>query len=130
MSIVHKVTQTWISGNNTLAVQATNTSNAEINISDTVAASGTHVEYTVAFTITNLECIYISSTTDMTLKTNETGSPDDTILLKANRPFVWMKNSGITVPFVGDSGAITKFYFTNGLVESTLEIRILKDTTP
>lgn len=133
MSVTHKITQTWLSGNNTLAVQVTNTNSAEVNISDTVSTSGTNVEYGVPFTITNLKCIYISSTRDMTLYVNaaSTGSPTDTITLTANRPFVWQESTGIEVPFVGTAGVVTKFFFTNGAIgSSTLEIRILKDGTP
>lgn len=80
----------------------------EANIA--VAANATNQQEAVAFSHTNLRQIYIKSDVTLTLKTNSTSSPDNTITITAGVPFVWNYQSGITNPF---SAAVATCYFTN-----------------
>lgn len=76
----------------------------------TVAGSTTNQQEAIAFSDSGLRGIYIKTDQDLTLKTNSSGSPDDTISLKAGIPYVWVYNSGIDLPF---SAAVTTTYWTN-----------------
>lgn len=130
MSVSYVITPTLREGNNSLAVAVTKTQDGQATFSGTLATGVSNQEISIAFTTTNLEVIYISTTQDLTLETNSGSAADDTISLKANVPFLWMKNSGIAVPFVGNSGAITKLFLSNASGSTaTIEIRVLKDTS-
>lgn len=75
-----------------------------------------------------LASVYILSDQDLTLKTNSTGSPDDTIILTANKPVIWYAGCGWTNPLTVD---VTKFYLTNGGgTSATFRARFLYDSTP
>lgn len=91
-----------------------------------VPTSTTNQENAVAFDAEKLDSIIITTTADVTMYTNAAsgGSPDDTITLKAGKPFVWFKDNGITRPIDGNSGAITSLFFTNGSSANAAVVRI------
>jgi hypothetical protein len=69
--------------------------------------------------------IFILSDQDMTLKTNSSGAPDDTIVLKANVPYIWTTDSYDAIQITAD---ITALYMTNGSGEdASLRIESLVD---
>lgn len=93
----------------------------EANIA--LAGAATNQQENIAFNHTNLRGVYIKSDQDVTLKTNSSGSPDNTITIKAGIPFVWVYQSGITNPF---SAAVTTTYWTNaGSAAATIFMRTL-----
>ena len=55
--------------------------------------------------------------------------PTDTIVLKANTPWVWTRDSGITFPLTGTAGAFTNFYISNphATLEATAQVRGVAD---
>ena len=131
MSVSYVITQSVREGNNTVSYAVTKTADGQASYSGSVVTATTNQEVSMAFTTTNVVAIYLYSSTDLTVKSNSSGSPDDTITLDGGVPLVWIKDSGITCPFAGSSGAITKLYITNASGSTaTVEFRVLKDVTP
>ena len=90
-----------------------------------IAANATVAEVVVPIDISKTLMLLLSSDTDMTLKTNSSGSPTDTITLTGGVPIFWqtgMPNCPITAD-------VTKFFVANGAAAGTLKIRVLTDTT-
>lgn len=91
-----------------------------------VPISTTNLEKPIVFDMADVDQLIIVTTADVTMYTNaaSTGSPDDTITLKAGYPFVWFRDSGIPVPIDGNSGAVSSLFFTNASAENAAEIKI------
>lgn len=89
----------------------------------TVAGSATNSQQAIDFNQTNLRGVYIKTDQDLTLKTNSTGSPQETISLKAGIPMVWVYQGGIPNPFAGN---VTTTYWTNaGTTAANVFLRVL-----
>lgn len=94
----------------------------------TVPGGENEVEINWSLDITQAELIFILSDQDLTLKTNSSSEPGDTITLKADIPYFWMKDGGIDQPLSVD---VTKLYATRAEGEdANLQIRSLADATP
>lgn len=95
----------------------------------TIAASTTDQQVIVAFTTAALKGCYLVSTQDITIETNSSSAPDDTITLSANEPLVWHTDCGLTIPF---SANVTTLYLTTGAISAsaTVTLVFLHDTTP
>lgn len=101
---------------------------SQIQVDLAVANGGTNIEHVVAFDKDSLQAIYLVSDQNVTLKTNSSGSPADTISLLANVPFIWADDGYIAVPFSAD---VTKFYWTNASgTTANIQGKILWDATP
>lgn len=99
-----------------------------VSLSPSISGATNNVEVAVVFTMAQLIGISINTDKDLTLETNDSGTPDDTFALKAGKTFYWSKNTGVANPFTAD---VTKFYFSNaGASAATVRIRILRDGTP
>lgn len=90
-----------------------------------IAVAGTTPNqlFTTAWVAANAQAIYIESDIDLTIKTNSSGSPAQTITIKASTPFLWIKNSGVTNPFATDVTAL--YQSPAGAVAGTLKLRVL-----
>lgn len=89
---------------------------------------GTNVEWDLnLIDISQIVLVAIEASTDTTVKTNSSGSPTDTLSLKANVPLIWQTGDPAGQMFL--SGDATKFYITNAAV-STVKFAALMDTTP
>jgi len=94
---------------------------AEVNLDDTVTAGASNKEFDVNITQANIKTLCLMSTKDVTLKTNSTSTPQETINLAANKQLVWTIDHLEAKPF---SGNVTKFYFTNsGTSDATIKFR-------
>lgn len=72
----------------------------------------------------------IRTTVDVTIKTNSSGSPDDTILISGGKPFLWHREMHWRLDdFL--SADITDMFITNNDTESagSVEIVMLGDAT-
>lgn len=93
----------------------------------TIPASSTNFAVTLAFTLAKVKSLWFYSDKAVTLKTNSSGSPVDTIVLAAGIPLVWNANLGAN-PFSAD---VTSLFVTNAAVSAAeMKIRILHDDTP
>lgn len=70
------------------------TGNSEVSVDQNFPAASTNVAITLAFTVANVQYCFLLSDVDMTLKTNSSGSPANTINLKAGRPYRWCISDG------------------------------------
>jgi hypothetical protein len=75
-----------------------------------VAASQTNLLTPFAFKLTNAKFIYLDVDQALTLKTNNSGSPTDTLNLVVGSPIIWFPGGAIANPFTGD---VSSLYLTN-----------------
>jgi len=107
---------------------ATKTPSANISFEETVATGVTNQLVACAFPATGLKLFGICSDKDVTIKTNSSGSPQETWNLKANQPYAWVENNPGAVPF---AGAVTAIYITNASgSEATVKLIAGWDATP
>lgn len=85
----------------------------------------TDAEIDMTVDISTVLVAAISADKDCTLKTNSSGSPVDTFLLKANQPLIYRKTVDANF-FTVD---VTKFFLTTSVI-TTLKIGIGADATP
>lgn len=72
--------------------------------------------------------LFIFSTGDVLVETNDGGAPGNAWTVKKNAPLLYVKDAGLANPILT---SITKLYLTNtGLVPVTVTIRALLDSTP
>lgn len=89
---------------------------------------GTNVEADVnLIDVSRVTIAAIESSTDCTVLTNSTGSPDDTLTLKANQPLIWRTNDPAGALFL--TVDVTKIYVTNAAA-TVIKLAVLQDTTP
>jgi hypothetical protein len=120
--IQHTLTSNWSNGSTTLASSVILTGQEELNIGIVIATGVTNQQITpFSFTLAKLQDIYILSDQDLTLKTNSTGSPQETLTIKANQPFAWYVGSGIPAPFAGN---VTALYVTTGAIPASANLNI------
>lgn len=97
-------------------------------VDESIADAQTDKLVSLAFTLAALEVFGMVSTRALTVKTNDAGSPQDTISLAANVPFIYIPGSGVPAAFAGD---VTALYVTNASgAAAALTIRGLVDATP
>lgn len=81
----------------------------------------------VTLDVSEVSFVWMKSTVDMTLKTNSTSSPTDTISLAANKPLVWFTGCYYSNPLTAD---VTQMYITNASgLAGTFEMRALPTPT-
>jgi hypothetical protein len=85
------------------------------------------LELAIAFAVAKLKAIKLTSDVALTLKTNDSGSPQETISLAAGVPLDWYYGCGLAVPFAGN---VTKIYATEGGIDAgTLSGWLVVDPT-
>lgn len=97
----------------------------EINYDGTIAANTTNHEVDLVFTHAAMLSINIYATSAVTIKSNSTSAPDNTVTMAAGQQIIWNANESGTNPFV--TADVTKLYFTNAssTVAATVKIRVL-----
>lgn len=129
MSFTHNINVQWSRGNDQLTARQSVEADGEIpavSISVPKNSSNLHVVY--ALDVSQVKLFVLISTGDVTIKTNSSSVPDDTIALKANVPYVWSA-SHIDAFQLGTD--VTGLYITEPNVAAcTVEIRGLMDATP
>lgn len=128
MSVARTVAVSLNSGSTQLASTSfTNTQESELNWNFTLTASSTNYDLPGAvLTIANIKNIYMCFDTAVTLKTNSTGSPQETLVFAANVPLLWDSQGPLAIGTIF-AGNITKFYLTNSAADTACRIYILLD---
>lgn len=127
MALTHLITRAINDGTAILTKTETVTAGSEIRIEEDVPNPSTNLAFAFAFVKTKLKSIYILSDQNLTLKTNSSGSPQETIALLADKPWVWSAgDSYFANPFAGD---VTALYVTNAAAAAVLKIRAIVDPT-
>lgn len=101
------------------------TADAEVTLVDHAVTIGTDVLVNVAFPYALIKSVILLSTVNLTIETNSSSSPADTIILTAGIPNIFVTGYG-TNPFSAD---VTKIYRTSAAV-GVLNVRVLYDPTP
>ena len=127
MSFTHKITHELQIGSETLLNEQTLSGNGRQSISETIADSTT--DGLVAFALDVSECasFFILADQALTVKTNSSGSPADTLTLSAGVPYLWHTGAIDSFQLGTD---VTALYVTNASGEdATLRIEALYDPT-
>lgn len=97
----------------------------------TVPAATTNKQVNVALTRANLAAVVLYATGAVTIKTNSSGSPQETITLVAGEVVKWTSGQGSGLAGCPFSGNITALYITNaGSAAVTVTCWFLEDVTP
>lgn len=90
-------------GSTSLSGYDAESGNSEIIVNETFGAGSSNVEFSLSLTAANLQSVFMVSTQNLTIKTNSTSSPGNTINLVAGIPLVWGTSSGYsTCPFTSN----------------------------
>jgi hypothetical protein len=100
-------------------------------VDEVAVGSGTNGGITpvsCAIDVSQVKSFWIKSSADLTLKTNSSGSPTNTLALKAGIPYEWNTDSYDTFKLTGD---VTSMFFVNAAVAScTVSCGFVYDATP
>lgn len=127
MSFTHTFTETWSGAGRTVQSEKSFTAALQTGLKETIADAATK-EIFISIDFSALVSIYIKSDHDITLKTNSVGTPDDTLVLKADVPYIWNADKIDALKLTVDVVSIHAVN-TAGAV-ATLEIEVLQDPTP
>lgn len=109
------------------------TGEGDLDLDVTIPKTTTDKEITWSMTRAAATFLMISSDKALTIKTNSSSVPDDTIVLAAGIPLIWQDGTtkdGSDLPLFDVD--ITKLYVTNASDSdaASLKIRGLRDATP
>lgn len=97
----------------------------QASVDQVIAASTTNQEITLGLDISGLTLLAISSDVPLTIKTNDSGSPDDTLSIAAGVAYVWGTGDYNSLLLTAD---VTSIFVTNGtLAAANLKIIALVD---
>lgn len=103
MSITHTIGQSYRSGAGSIASSTkTYTSNTEINVEDSITALATNFIINVAIDVSQIQSLAFKSTQPITIKTNSSTVPVDTITLAAGQMILWTTDNIEACPFSAD----------------------------
>lgn len=128
MALTHNLDIGWSQSaatptNTRVSISADGEDNRELSIADGV----TNGQVVFHVDVSQLALFHIVSDKAVTVKTNSSGAPQETLTLTANVPLVWYTGCGYTKPFAGD---VTTIYITNASGSTaTIKINKLEDTT-
>lgn len=126
MSLKHIVQERVTVGGDTVYAGNTLESGSRVSIDEQIAV-GTDTLVALTVDVSQVKSIFILSDRNITLETNNGGSPVNTLALKANIPYLWFTNKYDTMKFTSD---ITALYVTNASGGTArLQIEILVDPT-
>jgi hypothetical protein len=109
------------------SIAANLVANGEVNlaINEDIVANQTDHEIDAAIPVApKLQAFLLYCDQNVTVKTNNSGAPTDTINLSAGVPFFWIGSGSVPL-----AGAITKFFVTN-TTACTFQVRALFNTSP
>ena len=92
-----------------IAINSNETFGAMAQLEESIADSTTDQLVSINIKHSTLALFAIVSTVAMTVKTNSSSSPQETLTLTANKPIVW----GSTMPDDPISGDVSALYVTN-----------------
>lgn len=100
----------------------------QVRIDETIANGDTDKAVNFTLDVSTLKSIVILSDRALTLETNSSSAPTNTIVLKAGVPYVWNTDSYDTCKITAD---VTSLFVTNGTGASArLQIDAVTDVTP
>lgn len=128
MSFTHTHTSLVETGGRQVKASKTYTGGGNPSVSESIADSETDLLVVYAVDVSAIQSIIINSTQDITIKTNSSGAPDETLAIVANASYVWTIDSLFTNELATD---ITALYVTNSSgAAAQLDIEAITDVTP
>lgn len=100
-------------------ITVTGTGVVGLEIDEDIAASTTNQLLTIAIDVSQIQTLFIVADGALTVKTNSSGSPVQTLSFAANVPLAWATGAPNANPLTTD---VTALYFTNA-GGSTVNIR-------
>jgi hypothetical protein len=89
---------------------STETGSTQTNLDIPIPAGVTNQLVAMSFIVANVQCLFLVSNQDVTLKTNSTTAPGNTLTLKAGIAYMWRKSATYNaLLFTVD---VTGWYFT------------------
>lgn len=123
MSITHQIVISLTSNSRASVTGTGNTVGGnEIAIDVTIPASQTNLLFAISFLVAGLQSFLLVASTNLTIKTNSSTTPGNTINLTAGIPLCWYAGCGFANPFTVD---VTAWYLTNSTSATNLQGRIL-----
>jgi len=102
------------------------TDDTEIGVKEVISAGVTNKEIDITLVVASLKSLVLYCDQIVTLKTNSTSAPQETIVMAALTEIVWTTDGlagRTTIPFAGN---ITKFYISNaGAKDANFQFRAL-----
>lgn len=126
---IHRIQRNWQdAGNESIAKQESISADSESRLDVLVSDGATALQINVAIDVSALKALFICADQDLTIETNSSGSPDDTLEIKADVPLVWTPDCGYACPLSADVAAL--FLANASGEDATLQVRLLQDATP
>lgn len=99
------------------------TGTAEVGYDGSVPATTDLVEVDISWTRANVHALLLFSSQALTIKTNNSGTPIDTVVLAAGQAIVWGADHAEPNPVAHD---VTKLFLSNDTANpATVKIRVL-----
>lgn len=129
MAATHNLGVNWSGGGLSLSASNAYSGTGEANIlAESVPDSTTDQQVNVAIDVSAIQSVYILSDQALTVETNNGTTPDDTITLVANTPYIWHTGSYFTNLLTTD---VTALFLTNASGSTaTFDLRCVYDSTP
>ncbi len=131
MGFTHTLGQTYRTAAGTIS-STTDSYNgeAEVNLEATIAGNANNAEYDIAFDPAVVKSMVLFSNRAVTIRTNNSAAPIDTIVLAANKAVIWNTDKTEVIPF-NNATPIDKFFITgDGNNNAALKAYFLCDPTP
>lgn len=124
--ISHVLTLSWARSGESIAQSVTISDNGELNRNVTVAPATTDFPVAAVIDVSEVKALYIHSDQNVTIETNSSSAPANTLTVTANKPLVWYTGCGLVNPLTVD---VTSIFITNaGATAANVRIRVLIDT--
>lgn len=108
--------------------QRSYSASGHVGIAEAIADGQTAFLINLAIDVSEVVSLIIKSDQDITIKTNSSGSPDNTLALEANKEYNWDEDHLDALKLTVD---VTKIYVANASgEESNLTIDCIQDATP
>jgi hypothetical protein len=99
-----------------------------IMLDEAIADGSTDLQVACAFALTGLQAFLLVSDQALTVKTNNSGAPQETLAIAAGKPLIYLPGTGAPALF---AGAVTALFVTNASgATAALKVRVLHDSTP
>lgn len=128
MAFSHTIGRNWSNGQRSISAQQTFAGDGQVSRDIAVPDELTDLEVNLAIDVSQIKAVFILSDQDVTLETNSAGAPDDTIALKANKPYIWCTDDYDSCLLTVD---VTDIYLTNSSGSAaTVKVEVVTDSTP
>ena len=110
MTFSHTISWNAYSSAGNISVSKSFEGDVQANLDLSIPTATTNQEVLLALDVSALKTVIVSSDVAVTIKTNNSGSPTDTIAIKAGIPYIWHYDAYASNLFTGD---VSKIFITN-----------------